>query len=50
MKETTQLHTANQSFYEVNREHKSSLFCLTFREKRDLLDLYNAMNDTDYLH
>ena len=48
MKNTTQLNTANQNFYDVNREYKSSLFCLTFQEKKDLLDLYNAVNDTSY--
>lgn len=48
MNETRQLHTVNQSSYGINREHKSCLFCLTFREKEDLLNLYNAMNDTEY--
>ena len=32
----------------VNREHKDRLFKLIFREKKDLLELYNAINDTDY--
>lgn len=48
MSETKQLHTVSQSSFKVNREYKSSLFCMTFREKEDLLNLYNAMNDTNY--
>ena len=32
----------------VNREYKDRLFKLIFREKRDLMQLYNAINDTDY--
>ena len=32
----------------INREHKDRLFKLVFREKRDLLDLYNAVNGTDH--
>lgn len=32
----------------VNRQYKDRLFKLIFREKRDLLELYNAINDTDY--
>ena len=31
-----------------NREYKGRLFKLIFREKRDLLELYNALNDTAY--
>lgn len=31
-----------------NREYKDRLFKLIFRKKRDLLQLYNAINDTDY--
>ncbi len=31
-----------------NREYKSSLFCKIFENKKDLLDLYNAVNGTDY--
>lgn len=34
-----QFNKADQKFYEVNREHKSSLFCISFREKKDLLEL-----------
>lgn len=32
----------------VQREHKDRLFRLIFQNKRDLLDLYNAVNDTNY--
>ena len=32
----------------VNREYKDRLFKLVFREKKDLLELYNAINDTNY--
>lgn len=32
----------------VNREYKDRLFKLVFREKKDLLELYNAINDTEY--
>lgn len=48
MKEIKQLNTVNQSFYEINREHKDGLFCAVFRERKDLLELYNAINGTDY--
>ena len=48
MNETKQLNTVDQSFYSANPKHKDSLFRLTFREKKDLLELYNAINDTDY--
>lgn len=33
---------------QVNREHKDRLFKLTFREKSDLLQLYNAVNGSSY--
>lgn len=32
----------------VNREYKDRLFKFIFREKKDLLELYNAINDTAY--
>lgn len=32
----------------VNREYKDRLFKLIFREKKDLLELYNAINGTAY--
>lgn len=31
-----------------NRKYKDSLFCMVFRKKEDLLDLYNAINGTNY--
>lgn len=32
----------------VNRKHKDRLFRFAFQEKKDLLELYNALNGTDY--
>lgn len=32
----------------ANRRYKDRLFWLVFREKEDLLDLYNAINHTNY--
>ena len=32
----------------ITKEYKDRLFRLVFREKKDLLDLYNAVNDTHY--
>ena len=32
----------------LNRKHKDRLFCLSFRDKKDLLSLYNAIHGTDY--
>lgn len=48
MNDIKQLNTADQSFYSINREHKDCLFRTVFQEKEDLLELYNAINDTDY--
>lgn len=31
-----------------NRKYKDRLFQRVFQDKRDLLDLYNAMNGTDH--
>ena len=31
-----------------NRTYKSSLFCMAFENQQDLLDLYNAMNNSNY--
>ena len=45
MQETQEM---QETQIKTNREHKDRLFKLVFREKRDLLDLYNAMNGTDY--
>ena len=41
--------TKNFSKYPtLNREYRDSLFRLIFSEKKDLLDLYNALNGTSY--
>ena len=32
----------------INREYKDRLFRFVFRDKKDLLELYNAINGTDY--
>ena len=37
-----------QEYPKDNRQHKSSVFCKVFSEKKDLMDLYNALNGTDY--
>lgn len=34
--------------YRVNGKYKDRLFRMIFQDKRDLLDLYNAINDTEY--
>ena len=36
-----------EPFY-VNKQYKDRLFKLVFKEKKDLLELYNAINDTNY--
>lgn len=35
-------------YYRVNRKYKDMLFRYIFQDKKDLLDLYNAINGTDY--
>ena len=32
----------------LNRKYRDRLFCFLFRNKKDLLDLYNALNGTNY--
>lgn len=32
----------------VTRNHKDNVFCLLYRDRRNLLSLYNAMNGTSY--
>ena len=32
----------------VTRNHKDNVFCLLYRDKKNLLSLYNAMNGTNY--
>lgn len=34
--------------YRINRKYKDHLFRLIFQDKKDLLDLYNAINSTSY--
>lgn len=36
------------SSHQINREYKDRLFCKVFEDKKDLLELYNAVNSTDY--
>lgn len=40
--------TKQQEYLRGNREHKSTLFCKAFEDKKYLLDLYNSVNDSDY--
>ena len=35
-------------FPKENREHKSTLFCKVFEDKKYLLELYNGVNQTNY--
>ena len=35
-------------FPKENREHKSTLFCKVFEDKKYLLELYNGVNHTNY--
>lgn len=35
-------------FYKVNRKYKDRLFRIIFKDKRDLLQLYNAINNSNY--
>ena len=37
-----------QEYPQGNREHKSTLFCKVFEEKKHLLELYNSVNNSDY--
>ena len=39
---------ASDSQFPINREYKDRLFCKIFEDKKDLLELYNAVNETDY--
>lgn len=38
----------NHFIMKVNRKYKDRLFRIVFREKEDLLDLYNAVNGSNY--
>lgn len=37
-----------ETFVTVNREYKDTMFRVIFREKKELLSLYNAVNNSDY--
>lgn len=43
-----QFYMETQNPYCVNREYKDCLLRIAFREKEDLLELYNAINGSDY--
>lgn len=43
-----QLNMDNQKSSTINRNYKDSLFRLIFQNKKDLLELYNAINESDY--
>ena len=32
----------------VTRNHKDNVFCMLYRDRKNLLSLYNAMNGTSY--
>ena len=36
--------------FAVQREYKSTLFTMLYRDKAKLLRLYNAVNETDYIN
>ena len=40
--------TGSEIDTDVNREYKSSLFCMIFSDKEEQQKLYNALNDSDY--
>lgn len=37
-----------ETFVTANREYKDTMFRMIFREKKELLSLYNAVNNSDY--
>ncbi len=39
---------ASDPQFPINREYKDRLFCKIFEDKKDLLGLYTAVNETDY--
>ena len=41
--------TETQNEIHVARNHKDRLFRMIFREKKELLSLYNAVNGTSYM-
>ncbi len=38
----------NQNHFSVNRQYKARIFEMLYEDKKELLDLYNAINETDY--
>lgn len=34
--------------HKINKRYKDRVFRIIFHEKKDLLELYNAINDSDY--
>lgn len=40
--------TVNKRQVTINRKHKDTVFRMVFRDKKNLLELYNALNDTKY--
>ncbi len=48
MAQNQQLHTDITDMPPVNRRYKDSLFRIAFRGKKELLELYNAINGSDY--
>ena len=40
--------TKYQDYPNANKKYKNTLFRMIFSRKKDLLDLYNAVNDTNY--
>ena len=41
-------HSDTTGTVSTNMKHKDVLFRMIFSDKKDLLELYNAVNDTDY--
>ena len=48
MVQKQKLNTYHQNSGEINHNHKDCLIRIAFREKKDLLELYNAINGSDY--
>lgn len=48
MVRSEKLNTDTQNLSKVNLKHKDSLFRIAFREKKDLLEPYNAINGSNY--
>lgn len=48
MEHTEKFHMDTQDYPEINRNYKDCLLRIVFKEKKDLLELYNAINGSDY--